>query len=378
MNFLNALTINYPDMDNLKEDINKAYEILNNSIFQNGKILTCGNGGSAADAEHIVGELMKGFRLKRELSAEQKRQFHMVFPDETESMTENLQQAIPAISLVGNISLNSAFANDINPDYIFAQQVFGLGEKGDVLIAISTSGNSKNVLHAAKVARVKGIKIIGLTGMSGGALADISGVTIKAPSIDVARIQEYHLPIYHCLCSMLEQACFSNIEKEFKTKSEQLPYDIDLVVFDFDGVFTDNKVYTQQDGTESVVCDRRDSLGINMLKKMDIEMLILSTETNQVVNARAKKMGMGVENSCSDKKAFLADYLTKNSIKKENVIYVGNDLNDFEVMTLIGCPVAPNDAHPKIKDIARIILNTNGGNGAVRELCELIIKKMEA
>ena len=152
------------------------------------------------------------------------------------------------------------------------------------------------------------------------------------------------------------------------------PVDVDLIVFDFDGVFTDNKVYTAQDGTETVVCDRRDGLGIEMLKKINIPMFILSMEQNPVVIARAKKLDLEVKAGCEDKKSFLQYYFKKKGIDSANVIYIGNDINDLDAMEMVGFSVCPSDSHVKVKESATYILASNGGNGAVRELAELLIQ----
>ena len=208
MNYIDALITDYPLLDPCRQEILNAHELLTGCINGGGKIFVCGNGGSAADAEHIVGELMKGFRLKRKLTPGQIRKIAEIFPEEYEFISQNLQQAIPAISLVGSVSLATAFANDVNPDFIFAQQLYGLGNPGDALIAISTSGNSVNVLNAAKAAKIRGMNIIGLTGCDGGLLKNLCTVSIGVPAADVAKIQELHLPVYHCLCSMLEQFLF--------------------------------------------------------------------------------------------------------------------------------------------------------------------------
>jgi phosphoheptose isomerase len=209
IDYLDLLLKKYPSLESVSQDMRNAFSLLRESILTGNKILACGNGGSAADAEHIVGELMKGFRLRRELTEEQNQKIAELYPAEALFLSKNLQQAIPAISLVSSISLSTAFANDVNPDFIFAQQIFGLGNHGDVLIAISTSGNSINIFQAVKIARIKNMKVIGLTGQSGGELEKHADVTIRAPAIDVAEIQEYHLPIYHCLCSMLEAEIFT-------------------------------------------------------------------------------------------------------------------------------------------------------------------------
>ena len=207
--YLQKLIDKYIELSDISDKIEASHELLFKCFMRGGKIFTCGNGGSAADAEHIVGELMKGFRLLRELTQEQNQNIAEFFPEEASFLSKNLQQAIPAISLVSSVSFSTAFSNDVNPDFIFAQQIFGLANPGDVLIAISTSGNSMNVVNAAKIARVKALKIIALTGENGGNLENYSDVTVHAPSKDVAIIQEYHLSIYHCLCSMLEQKIFT-------------------------------------------------------------------------------------------------------------------------------------------------------------------------
>ena len=165
-----------------------------------------------------------------------------------------------------------------------------------------------------------------------------------------------------------------NTEKDKRLFNFSPPDSIDLIVFDFDGVFTNNKVYTSEDGREAVICDRRDGLGINMLKELNIPMFILSTETNPVVVARAKKMGMKVEIGCENKMRFLIEYFEKFRITKDNVIYVGNDLNDLESMKMVGFSVCPADAHQSIKEVPSYVLKEKGGNGAVRELAELLIQ----
>jgi len=174
-----------------------------------GKLLVCGNGGSAADAEHIVGEMMKGFCLPRRLSDDDKTRLASVAGDDTELLATKLQYGLAALSLVSHSALITATANDQDGQLIFAQQVWGMGHAGDVLLAISTSGNSQNVLLASKVARAKDILVVGLTGASGGRLAEICDIAIKVPSDKVAEIQEMHLPIYHHICASVEAHFFS-------------------------------------------------------------------------------------------------------------------------------------------------------------------------
>lgn len=174
--------------------------------------MTCGNGGSAADAMHIVGELMKGFLLPRkidEFNPEFVARAQELFPADVEYFKANLQSALPAVSLVGETSLMTAFANDKTPNLIFAQQIFGLGRRGDVLLAISTSGNSDNVLFAVEVAKIMGIKVVAMTGRRGGRLRHLSDVSICVPADSSHTIQEFHLPIYHMICLAAECEFFS-------------------------------------------------------------------------------------------------------------------------------------------------------------------------
>ena len=180
------------------------------SCYQrHGKLLVCGNGGSAADTEHIVGEMMKGFCLPRRLSDDDKARLASVAGDDTELLATNLQYGLAALSLVSHSALITATANDQDGQLIFAQQVWGIGHAGDVLLAISTSGNSQNVLLAAKAARAKNILVVGLTGASGGRLAEICDIAIQVPSDQVAEIQEMHLPIYHHICASVEAHFFA-------------------------------------------------------------------------------------------------------------------------------------------------------------------------
>lgn len=207
-NELEVLLRNYPELAICKNAVLTAFNLMLGCYTKGGTIMVCGNGGSAADAEHMAGELMKGFKNKRPLSNRQRDMLLSANPEEGIYLAENLQQAIPAISLASQSALFTAFINDVCPDMVFAQQVFGYGKAGDVLFAISTSGNSANVVHACKVARSFGIKTIGLTGELGGKLREACDVTICVPARETFRIQEYHLPVYHTLCAMVEQDAF--------------------------------------------------------------------------------------------------------------------------------------------------------------------------
>ena len=203
---INELGMRYPALESIIPEVKKAAELMVDCIKSGNKILLCGNGGSASDCLHIVGELMKEFKIKRPLSEEDKAALKAAGDDGY--IGENLQGAMPAISLVGVTALESAYANDAAPDLGFAQQVFGLGKGGDVLVGITTSGNSKNVIYATKVAKAKGLKTVILTGNGGGKIAGLSDVSLIAPESETYKIQEYHLPIYHNLCLALENEFF--------------------------------------------------------------------------------------------------------------------------------------------------------------------------
>ena len=197
----------YPALDSVKDEISKSFEILLKAIENDKKILICGNGGSAADSEHIVGELMKSFKKPRQIK---KNVYDGLsdYGEQGERLRKSLEGTIRAISLTTNSVLSTAFSND--KDYVatFAQQVYGLGKTGDVLICISTSGNSENCVLAAVTANVCGMKTISMTGQRESNLSAVSDVTIKVPEIETYRVQELHLPVYHCLCAMLEEELF--------------------------------------------------------------------------------------------------------------------------------------------------------------------------
>lgn len=192
------LLTRYPQLKTCEKDIEMALSLMIDTYKKGGKILVCGNGGSAADADHIVGELMKGFLKERKVTDER-------IPLE---LREKLQGALPAISLSAHTSLMTATINDNDADMIFAQQVYGYANGNDLLIAISTSGNSKNVVNAVKLAKALGVKVIALTGETGGILKALADITICAPSTETYKIQEYHLPIYHYLCAKVEEEIF--------------------------------------------------------------------------------------------------------------------------------------------------------------------------
>lgn len=205
---LQLLIERYPKLTVCKEDIEKAYELIETAYRKGGKLLVCGNGGSASDSEHIVGELMKEFKLKRKVYGDHATALKEIDPELGQVLADNLQGALPAISLTAHSSLQTAFMNDVVPELVFAQQVNGYGKEGDVFLGISTSGNSMNVLYAAVNAKAKGLKVIGLTGCKESKLMKYSDVCIRVPEAETYKIQELHLPVYHCLCLMLEEKFF--------------------------------------------------------------------------------------------------------------------------------------------------------------------------
>lgn len=207
---VDSLIDRYSELCVCRQQIIDAYLLLEKTFEQDHKLLIAGNGGSAADAEHIAGELMKRFRTPRHVSADLAKKLSETDPVRGAKLAENLEPSLMAIPLVAHEALTTAYMNDVDALGVFAQQLLGYGRKGDVFLAISTSGNSENVIYATVVARTIGIKVIGLTGKTGGKLAGVSDITIKVPETETYLIQELHLPIYHCLCMMLEEHFFGN------------------------------------------------------------------------------------------------------------------------------------------------------------------------
>lgn len=205
---LAELTERYPRLEAVREPVRRAYEVLEECYEKGGKVLIAGNGGSCADAVHIVGELMKGFVKRRPLPEELKERMRAADPANGERLAESLQMGLMALSLDGQPGLSTAFANDVDADMVYAQQVLGYGRPGDVFLGISTSGNAKNVDYAVTVAKARGMKVIGLTGKTGGTLGRRADVAIIVPESETFKIQELHLPIYHVLCLLLEEHFF--------------------------------------------------------------------------------------------------------------------------------------------------------------------------
>ena len=205
-NKINDLISRYPQLNICYYSIISATEILINTYENDGKLLVCGNGGSSADSEHIVGELMKGFVLKRKLSA------NLCEKINDTKLTDSLQYGLPAIALDSHTALTTAFSNDQLPEAVFAQQVLGYGKINDTLLCISTSGNSLNCVYAAKVAKALGMYVVSLTGKKDSKLSELSDITIQAPEEETYKIQELHLPIYHAICLALENEFFNEEE----------------------------------------------------------------------------------------------------------------------------------------------------------------------
>jgi hypothetical protein len=206
--FIDELIDRYPKLESIKKDIEVAYELIKDMYKDGGKLLVGGNGGSAADSEHIVGELMKGFCKKRKISTDLAEKLENINEDLGLELGKCLQGALKAIAITGHTGLTTAFANDVDPNMIFAQQVYGYGDNKDILLCISTSGNSKNLIYAAITAKAKGMKVITLTGKDGGKLKEYSDISIIVPENETFKIQELHLPIYHALCLELEEFFF--------------------------------------------------------------------------------------------------------------------------------------------------------------------------
>ena len=208
MKHIDLLIERYPVLKSIKDSIIDAYLLMEQSYLNGGKLLIAGNGGSASDSEHIAGELMKSFKMERRIPDDFKEKLIAIDSVRGEQLAKNLQQPLLAIPLVSLEALSTAYINDVDGYGVYAQQMLGFGKPGDVFLAISTSGNSKNVMNATVVARALGVKIIGLTGAKGGELASVADVSVKAPSEETYMIQELHLPIYHCWCLMLEERFF--------------------------------------------------------------------------------------------------------------------------------------------------------------------------
>lgn len=209
---IDLLISRYPVLEGIKKEIVDAYIIMEECYANDGKLLIAGNGGSAADSEHIAGELMKRFKIPRPISREFAEKLRAIDAKRGAELAKNLECSLMAIPLVAHEAMTTAYINDVDGLGVFAQQLFGFGRPGDVFLGISTSGNSKNVMSATVVARALGMKVIGLTGAKGGELAEIADVAIKVPENETYMIQELHLPVYHCLCLMLEDQFFGKQE----------------------------------------------------------------------------------------------------------------------------------------------------------------------
>lgn len=208
MNHLDEMVTRYPSLAACRGDIEAAFRMLVECYTRGGKLLVCGNGGSAADSEHIAGELMKGFLSLRPLPPEFREKLCAANPELGSTLAEKLQASLPVINLAASMALSTAFGNDVSPELAFAQAAIGYGKPGDVLLGLSTSGNALNVRAALSVARAIGMKTIGLTGKGGGRLAPLCDILVNVPATRTFEVQELHLPVYHCLCAMVEAHFF--------------------------------------------------------------------------------------------------------------------------------------------------------------------------
>lgn len=389
-NYLDAFLKEHPKLESSRSDLEQVFWLLEGTLSQGGTVFTCGNGGSASDAEHIAGELLKSFAFNRPIPSSDQDSLHRLFPDIAGEIVKNLEAPLRAIPLTAAHAFQSAFGNDVSFEYAYAQMLYGLGRPGDVLIAISTSGRSKNILAAARVGRLKGVSVVGLTGGSGGALKELCDGCIIAPTAKTHLVQEFHLAIYHFLCYALEARFFGEhgaryplTDSETSTNqvapvlAEKIAHvggtpAVSTVIFDFDGVMTNNKVLVHQDGSEMVSCDRGDGLGIKQLRACGYRLMILSTEANPVVKARAAKLNVACYQDCKDKRQFIETFCQKEGLNPAEITFIGNDINDIGAMKLVGLALCPSDSHPLVKAVAHKVLRQKGGDQVVREVAELL------
>ena len=205
---IDLLMKRYPVLEACKEEIIGGYELMEECYKNGGKLLIAGNGGSAADSEHIAGELMKRFKIPRSIPEDLKKKLIEIDSVRGENLSKNLERPLMAIPLVAHEALTTAYINDVDGLGVFAQQLYGFGRAGDLFLGITTSGNSQNVMSATVVARALGIKVLGLTGENGGELSQVANVCVKVPETETYMVQELHLPVYHCWCLMLEDKFF--------------------------------------------------------------------------------------------------------------------------------------------------------------------------
>lgn len=205
---IDCLIERYPNLECIKNQIIDGYEIISRCYANGNKVLVTGNGGSAADAEHIVGELMKGFKKQRKIPDEIRKKLIAINEEKGLVLADKLQGALPTLSLNNHLALNTAFLNDVDGYLLNAQQVYGYGKEDDVFLGISTSGNSENIVNATIVAKALGMKTIVLTGKDGGKLKNLADIAVIVPNFETYQIQELHLPIYHTWCLMLEDEFF--------------------------------------------------------------------------------------------------------------------------------------------------------------------------
>ncbi|MEM7065946.1 MAG: SIS domain-containing protein [Cyanobacteria bacterium P01_B01_bin.77] len=358
-----GIALQQATLETLVPSISVAAYLLANVLGRGNKVLVMGNGGSAAEAQHFVAELVGRFEQER--------------------------SAYAAIALATDTSVLTALVNDYGVKQMFSRQIEALGQFGDLVVGFSTSGNSLNVVEGAKTSQKKGLTVLGLTGETGGELANYCNLILRVPSRHTARIQEVHTLISHVLCESTEQyllsasqstdaAVLNNMHSAIPmvaTIDDRLRR-IKLLILDFDGVLTDNRVLVTQDKTEGVFCHRGDGWGIARLRELGLEIVVLSTEPNPVVQARCDKLNITCIHGCDDKPAALHNLAQARSLSLEEIGYVGNDVNDLGCMQQVGVPIAVADAVPEIKATACFVTAQPGGYGAVREVADRLIAAM--
>ena len=277
------------------------------------------------------------------------------------------RKGLPAISLSLDTSTITACGNDFSYDELFSRTLESIGKPGDCLLGITTSGNSQNVINAMKLAKKMKIKNFGFLGAGGGEASQLWTKNFSSSNV-TGRIQECHITAGHALLEYVEDSLINRI---FKFKIMNIN-ELDALILDFDGVLTDNKVYIDENGKELVCCSRADGLAFDALRKLQIPVYILSTESNPVVSARAHKLKVPVIQGVKSKIDSLNSLCTEHNYNASKILFVGNDLNDYQVIEHCGFSACPADSHDSIKKISTFVCSTNGGEGIVREVLEVV------
>jgi D-sedoheptulose 7-phosphate isomerase len=366
---ISELIQRYPILKPIQNDIVNGYKILENCFHNGGKLLVAGYGGSATDAEHIVGELMKSFVINRGLESVFKNRLCEIDAVKGSFLSAHLEDVLPVIALIGNDALNTAFANDVDAELVFAQQLHGYGNPNDVFLAISTSGNSQNIVYAAVTAKAKGIQVLCLTGAGGGELGRYADVAVMVPETETYKVQELHLPIYHSWCLALEKAFFYMKNRCNMPEYNKGCHLVRAVVFDVDGVLTDGKVYMSADDKEMKAYCLKDIDALNDLKQRGYLIACITGEDNYFTDLLKKKLVFDFFYAgCKDKLRKLEEFEKDNGLKAKNVCYIGDGKYDIEAVQHAGVGMCPIDAIQRVKAVADIILNCRGGEGCLEQI----------